>query len=253
MTLKSDYNPNTAKGKIKLLIPNIFTALSLGTALIALNFIMDGSYYTTAWLITLAIILDGCDGKIARLLGTTSRFGSLFDTIADFVAFGIVPAFLVFRFSLYRFNFAGAVISLIYVFCGAFRLIRYSLKHHEDSTKKPFTGLPIPAAAGLMSSMILTFHSHFSLPVHHFLLSPLMLFSSFLMISHWEYPPLEKDILKSKICKAILVIILIIIASAFKHLPLLYLLLISSYIIYGIVLRLITPAPNNEKSTRTSG
>ena len=84
----------------KIIIPNAITGLSLISGLTALHFTFENNFILAAWLIAFSMLCDGLDGKIARLLNAQSRFGAQFDTLSDFVAFGVVPGFMVYRYKL---------------------------------------------------------------------------------------------------------------------------------------------------------
>ncbi|NQT65368.1 MAG: CDP-alcohol phosphatidyltransferase family protein [FCB group bacterium] len=113
---------------LKYVVPNSFTALSLILGLSALhlinldNFYLD-NFYLAAWLIGIAMICDFLDGKFARLLNAQSKFGAQFDTLSDFVTFGVAPGFLAYSSLLNEVSFVGAAVSIFYVFCGGYRLV----------------------------------------------------------------------------------------------------------------------------------
>ena len=141
--------------KYKFLIPNAFTAFSLTSGLIALHLIYEGNFVIASWLIALAMVFDGLDGKLARLLNACTKFGAMFDTLSDYVTFGVVPAFLAYKVALHQFGVWGIIFSIFYVFAGGYRLVRFTLDNKNPGIKKPFTGLPIPAAAGLIVSFVI--------------------------------------------------------------------------------------------------
>jgi CDP-diacylglycerol--serine O-phosphatidyltransferase len=124
-------------------------------------------YAQAVWFILLAVVFDSLDGRLARMGGRTSLFGAEFDSLADIVSFGVAPALMVFflilapREEYQWFRELGWLIAFIYLLCGAVRLARFNvitnpLLHRSDAeSHKDFVGLPIPAAAGTVASLVL--------------------------------------------------------------------------------------------------
>jgi CDP-diacylglycerol---serine O-phosphatidyltransferase len=178
--------------KIKYLVPNFFTACSLISGVFALKYALGEEYIVSGWLIAVSIICDGMDGKLARILNASSRFGRYFDTISDFFAFGIVPATLVYKTVMHQYNLWGIIIVIFYVLCGAFRLTRFMRETSSSEKKNPFTGLPIPAAAGVTSALILFFYyiwTEITIPGLFIFIIPVI---SCLMISQIRYVAIDK-------------------------------------------------------------
>jgi len=232
-TLKN--KTTSKKDNLKYLVPNSFTALSLILGLSALHLINLGNFYLAAWLIGFAMVCDFLDGKFARILNAQSKFGAQFDTLSDFVTFGVAPGFLAYSSLLNELSYVGAAVSIFYVFCGGYRLVRFTLKNKTTSKKQPFIGLPIPAAAGMIASFII-FNSYFN---DSKIIIDLLIISTFLvsilMISKIEYLPLEKGKKLSKESKffIFLAIISVILAIEFSYFIFIIWMLI--YIIYGVV------------------
>ncbi len=225
--------------KYKILIPNFFTALSLILGLISLQFIFDGSFSNAAWLIGFAMICDFLDGKLARMLNAQTKFGALFDTLSDFVAFGVVPGFLSYKIGLNNFNILGAVVSLFYVFSGGYRLVRFTLETTDSKIKHPFIGLPIPAAAGLISSFIL-FNIYLWGNIKSMeLLLVITFISSVLMISKIEYLSIDKGKKFSRETKFFISLAVISLVASFRYHYIVFALWIVIYIFYGIVRHII--------------
>jgi len=144
------------------LVPNAFTVASICFGLSAIRYGLDGQYQTAVIMIILAGVFDGLDGRSARLLKITSKLGAELDSLADFLSFGVAPAFLIYLWSLKDVKGLGWAIALFYVICAALRLARFN-SELEDPDRPPwmtrfFTGMPAPAAAGLvMVPMMLSF------------------------------------------------------------------------------------------------
>jgi len=134
------------------MIPNILTLLGLCAGLTSMRFALEGRFGAAAVAITVAGAIDGLDGRLARLLKATSRFGAEFDSLADFLCFGVAPAFTIYLWSLQRAGGFGYTPCLMFAVCMALRLARFNAS--LDGAPRPayaynfFTGVPAPAGAG---------------------------------------------------------------------------------------------------------
>ena len=137
------------------LLPNSFTTASLFAGFYAVVAGMSGNFENAAIAIFISMVLDTLDGRVARLTNTTSKFGAEYDSLADVVAFGVAPALVLFSWSLQSLGNFGWVASFVYVAGGALRLARFNVQL-EIADSRYFTGLPIPAAAGVMAGMVWT-------------------------------------------------------------------------------------------------
>ena len=128
--------------------------LVCGFAAIVLSF--HGNIRRAALFIIIAGVLDLLDGRIARLTGTTSEFGSEFDSLADIVSFGIAPAMLAYAWVLEPFGRVGWLVSFLFVICAAMRLARFNIQAHGGE-RRHFVGLSSPVAAGSMAAVAFAF------------------------------------------------------------------------------------------------
>jgi CDP-diacylglycerol---serine O-phosphatidyltransferase len=135
------------------IIPNLMTLLGLCAGLTSMRFALEGRFGSAAVAIVVAGAIDGLDGRLARLLKATSRFGAEFDSLADFLCFGVAPAFTLYVWSLQRAGGFGYTPCLMFAVCMALRLARFNAA--LDRAPGPayaynfFTGVPAPAGAGL--------------------------------------------------------------------------------------------------------
>ncbi|HTB43329.1 MAG TPA: phosphatidylcholine/phosphatidylserine synthase [Acetobacteraceae bacterium] len=135
------------------MVPNLLTLLGLCAGLTSMRFALEGRFGSAAVAITVAGAIDGLDGRLARMLKATSRFGAEFDSLADFLCFGVAPAFTLYIWSLQRLGGFGYTPCLMFAVCMALRLARFNAE--LDGAPKPayaysfFTGVPAPAGAGL--------------------------------------------------------------------------------------------------------
>jgi CDP-diacylglycerol--serine O-phosphatidyltransferase len=133
-----------------MLVPYFFTLLGLCACLTSIRLGIEGRYDLALAAIVFAGCLDGIDGRIARLLKASSRFGAELDSLADFVNFGVAPAFLIFTWGLGDLKSAGWICVLIFALASALRLARFNAAIEEDRPKwqsNYFVGMPTPAAA----------------------------------------------------------------------------------------------------------
>ncbi len=139
------------------MVPNIMTLLGLCAGLTGMRFALDARFGSAAVAILVAACIDGLDGRLARLLKATSRFGAEFDSLADFLCFGVAPAFILYLWTLQVGGGYGFAPCLMFAVCMALRLARFnaSLDAGEAGAPPPayaqtfFTGVPAPAGAGL--------------------------------------------------------------------------------------------------------
>ena len=168
------------------LLPTMFTTGNLCCGFFSLIQSAHGHYESAALLLMLAGVLDGLDGRIARMTGTTSGFGVEFDSLADIASFGIAPAFLAYEWALAPFHRVGWLVAFLFVACAATRLARFNIQH-AASDKRYFVGLPSPAAAGAVASVAFGFPEP---PTHlgaSVLVATLTATAALLMVSRIRY------------------------------------------------------------------
>ena len=174
-----------------LISPSVLTAANLFFGFLAIIKAFDGDYSSSAWLIMIAAVMDGLDGKLARFMKKGSEFGIQYDSLADMASFGVAPAVLVYTAYFDRFGFLGAAACFSIVLAGSLRLAKFNLSATRD-TKEEYAGLPIPLAAVTIASFLhfsLSFKEHFSLEIYFF---PLMILLSLLMVSAVKYDTFPK-------------------------------------------------------------
>jgi CDP-diacylglycerol--serine O-phosphatidyltransferase len=169
------------------ILPNLFTTGSLFAGFYGIVSTLNGDYYIASWFILVSGIFDVLDGKVARLTGTTSRFGIEYDSLADLVAFGVAPALLTYTWALRPYGKVGWLAAFLYVVCGALRLARFNVQINTVESKR-FVGLPIPAAASILASCVLLFYYlGGSGTVKKVSVLLLIYILAFLMISNFRY------------------------------------------------------------------
>lgn len=181
----------------KNIVPSIFTMLNLFFGFFSMVNAVQGKFVTAAWFILIASVWDALDGKIARFTGTHSEFGVQFDSITDVVSFGVAPSFLIYQVYFSHLGgmlgAAGVILSFMPLLFGAIRLARFNMNVEGDSGEKEnFSGLPIPAMAATISTYVMFNYDLWEGLRFGPLLIPLVLFLSFLMVSHCEYEAMPK-------------------------------------------------------------
>lgn len=170
------------------MIPNIVTTLALSAGLTAILFGLQGRWKAAVIAIVIAAILDGLDGRVARLLGKASKFGAELDSLSDVVAFGVAPPMLIYLWTLKDLGDAGWVISVLFAVCCALRLARFNTMLDEPKigwAQNFFTGVPAPAAAGLaVLPMVVSFQFGESVARHPGVSAAMLLLVAGLMVSH---------------------------------------------------------------------
>ncbi len=211
--MKSDKRENLRKGVYVL--PNLITAGSLFAGFYVIIASTDGNFVRAAWFILLSAILDGLDGKVARLTGTTSKFGVEMDSLADVVAFGVAPGVLMYTWALKPYGKLGWLAAFLYVVCGALRLARFNVQVDTVESKR-FVGMPIPAAAGIVATCVLLFYELGGTgTIKKVSVLMLVFLLAFLMVSNIKYFSLkDPDLFKRQpfmmLVAAIMIMILIV-------------------------------------------
>ena len=174
---------------LRILVPNILTIAGLCFGLTAIRYALDNQFGSAVLFMLLAGIIDGLDGRVARLLKGDTKFGAELDSLSDIVNFGIAPALTLYFWSLRDLGQAGWVILLIFVVCSALRLARFNTDF-DDSDKPEWTvnyfiGVPTPAGAGIaLLPLVFSFLNFDFIMLYKSLLSfGFVTFSSILMIS----------------------------------------------------------------------
>lgn len=135
------------------LLPNLFTTAALFSGFYAIVSGMQGKFEIAAIAIFVAMVLDGLDGRIARLTNTQSKFGAEYDSLSDMVSFGVAPALVVFSWALSGLGRFGWAVAFVYVACAALRLARFNTQI-DTADKNYFSGLASPAAAAVVAGLV---------------------------------------------------------------------------------------------------
>ncbi len=177
----------------KSFIANTVTAFNIFCGFLSIIFASQNDFRLASIMIIAAATFDMLDGIVARLLGTSSRFGVELDSLSDIVSFGAAPSFLIYKAYAYQFGGWGILISSFLLIFGALRLARFNIQVEDLNTKGDFKGLPIPMAAITVALLVLSYHrSGKIVEPFNYIITPLLLALSVLMISKIRYNALPK-------------------------------------------------------------
>jgi CDP-diacylglycerol--serine O-phosphatidyltransferase len=174
---------------INRLIPNFLTLAALCSGLTALRFALQGEMRLAVIAIIVAAIFDALDGRVARRLGVTSRFGAELDSLSDFLCFGVAPALVLYLASLKDGGALGWVVTLMFPICSALRLARFNTALVSDTpppvwTGSYFTGVPAPAGALLaLIPLMVSFEIEAAWPRHALVVGAVLVIVGGLMVS----------------------------------------------------------------------
>ena len=191
------------------LLPNLFTIAGLFAGFYAIVTSMEGYFSNAAIAIFVAMIMDFFDGRVARLTNTQSAFGAELDSLSDMVSFGVAPALVVYSWSLESLGKLGWLAAFIFAAAGALRLARFNTQA-QMTDKRYFQGLPIPAAAGILASMVwLSVDSEIPGNVVDMTAAVLAILTAILMVSNIRYYSFKEIDLKGRVpFVAILLVVL---------------------------------------------
>ncbi|MGB3623648.1 CDP-diacylglycerol--serine O-phosphatidyltransferase [Ketobacter sp. MCCC 1A13808] len=195
------------------LLPNLFTTGALFSGFYAIVAAMNGVYEHAASAIFVAMILDGLDGRVARMTNTQSEFGEQYDSLSDCISFGVAPALVCYSWSLSTLGKFGWMIAFVYAACAALRLARFNVQI-DTADKRYFTGLPSPAAAGVVAGIV-WFGTNQQVDVADstisFLVAAFTAFSAVMMVSNVKYNSFKQLDFKGRVpFIAILAVVLVL-------------------------------------------
>lgn len=178
---------NTIRRRGIYLLPNLFTTGALFAGFYAMTAAISGRYETAAIAIFVAMILDGLDGRVARMTHTQSAFGAQYDSLSDMVSFGVAPALVVYLWAFANMGRFGLFAAFVHTAGAALRLARFNTQL-ETADKRYFQGLASPAAAAILAGFVWICVEHgYPLEMVRYLAIPLTLSTGLLMVSNFRY------------------------------------------------------------------
>ncbi|MBT67931.1 MAG: CDP-diacylglycerol--serine O-phosphatidyltransferase [Thiotrichales bacterium] len=203
------------------LLPSVLTTFGMFAGFYSIISSINGDFTIAAISIMIAMMWDTLDGRVARLTNTQSAFGAEYDSLADLVSFGLAPALLVYEWSLYELGRFGWLAAFVYLACAALRLARFNTQV-GIADKRYFQGLPSPAAAGVIASMIWlkiwTFASFDSdvISLGYYLGAGITILCGLLMVSNVRYYSFKELDSKKASFRFLLLIVMSLIILMYK-------------------------------------
>ena len=218
------------------LLPNLFTTSALFAGFFAVIAGINGDFTAASVAIFIAMVLDGLDGRVARMTSTQSAFGAEYDSLSDMLSFGVAPALVAFTWILQDIGKTGWVVAFLYVACAALRLARFNVQIGSVD-KKWFIGLPSPSAAALVAASVWTFHS-FDAEAFGFKLLMLVIVAAagVLMVSNIRYYSFKDIDLKGPVPFVVLLAIVLGFVVISVEPSVMLLLLFGAYVVSGPVM-----------------
>ncbi len=221
------------------LLPNLFTTGALFSGFYAITSAMGGRFETAVIAIFVAMILDGMDGRVARLTNTQSEFGAQYDSLSDMVSFGAAPALVMYSWAFSSLGKLGLFAAFVHAAGGALRLARFNTQL-ATADKNYFQGLPSPAAAAILAGFIwICLEYKYDIELFKYFALALTVSTGLLMVSNFRYWSFKKIDLKGKVPFIVAIAAMLGIAFVMAQPQTMLFLLFLAYAISGPVLTLV--------------
>lgn len=206
-------HPNQNSSKVRsrgiYLLPNLFTTAALFSGFYAIASAISGRYETAAILIFVSLVLDGLDGRVARMTNTQSDFGAEYDSMADMISFGAAPAIVMYLWSLSSLGQVGLIGAFVHLAGGALRLARFNTQLATQD-KNYFQGLPSPAAASLLAGFVWVSEKYqYGAENLPWLVLILTVTTGLLMVSNFRYHSFKNINFKGKVPFVVMIFVML--------------------------------------------
>ena len=190
------------KKNARMLLPNMLTLIGVCIGLTSIRFALSGEFHLAIIAIIIAALIDGLDGRIARLIKGTSKVGKELDSLTDMISFGVAPAFIMYFWKLNTLGRFGWLLCLIYVICVALRLARFNISSNQEPSWKDnfFEGVPSPAGGILvLTPLIISLTGFNYIELNFDIITPIFfIVTSFLLISKFPSYSFKKIVIQRK-------------------------------------------------------
>jgi CDP-diacylglycerol--serine O-phosphatidyltransferase len=221
------------------LLPNLFTTGALFSGFYAITSAMNAHYETAVIAIFVAMILDGLDGRVARLTNTQSEFGAQYDSLSDMVSFGVAPALVMYLWAFSSLGRLGLFAAFVHTAGAALRLARFNTQL-ETADKRYFQGLASPAAAAILAGFIWICLEHqYAIDMVKYVAIALTIGTGLLMVSNFRYTSFKSIDLKGKVPFFVAIAMMLGIAFVMAQPQTMLFLLFLAYAISGPVITLV--------------
>ena len=199
---KNNFKVVTEKKNARVILPNMLTLIGVCIGLTSIRFALDEKFEFAIVAIILAAVIDGLDGRIARLIKGTSKVGKELDSLTDMISFGVAPAFIMYFWKLNTLGRFGWLVCLIYVICVALRLARFNVNSNQDPSWKDnfFEGVPSPAGGILVLAPLIISMTDFNyIQFNYDIIVPtFFIITSLLLISKFPSYSFKKIVIQRK-------------------------------------------------------
>tara|TARA_Y100001935_G_scaffold223408_1_gene198817 strand:+ start:49928 stop:50713 length:786 start_codon:yes stop_codon:yes gene_type:complete len=224
------------RGRGIYLLPNLFTTAALFSGFYAVLASMDGQFEKASLAIFLAMVLDGLDGRVARITNTQTSFGAQYDSLSDMVAFGLAPALVIYQWTLSNLGKIGWMAAFIFIAGAALRLARFN-SQVDTSDRRFFTGLPSPSAAAVLAGGIwVAVDNSLSPDNWAWFAAGLTVICGLLMVSNFLYHSFKRIDFKGKVPFFIIVFVMLFFALVLSEPPIVLFLIFFGYTLAGPIL-----------------
>lgn len=231
-------HPSAKRPRGIYLLPNLFTTAALFAGFYAITAALNQRFELAAVSIFVAMVLDGLDGRVARLTNTQSEFGAEYDSMADVISFGVAPALVLYVWSLAGLGKLGWVAAFVHTAGAALRLARFNTQL-STADKRYFQGLPSPSAAAILAGFLWFSETHdWTGQSMRYVAVALALATGLLMVSNFRYYSFKDVDLRGRVPFVRAILMMLAFAVVFTNPPLMLFLLFSGYAVSGPVLTL---------------
>ena len=196
---KNNFKIVADKKNARMILPNMLTLIGVCIGLTSIRFALDGKFELAIIAIIFAALIDGLDGRIARLIKGTSKVGKELDSLTDMISFGVAPAFVMYFWKLNTLERFGWLLCLVYVICVALRLARFNINSNQEASWRDnfFEGVPSPAGGILvLSPLILSLSGFNYVGLNYNVIVPtIFILTSFLLISKFPSYSFKKIVI----------------------------------------------------------
>ena len=221
------------------LLPNLFTTGAMFGGFYAITAAINGRFETAAIAMFIAMVLDGLDGRVARLTNTQREFGVQYDSLSDMVSFGVAPAVVMYLWTLSSLGQAGLFAAFVHMAGGALRLARFNTQV-EVADKRYFQGLPSPAAAAILAGGLwFCIENGYDVENFKYLVLVTTIATGLLMVSNFRYSSFKEIDFKNRVPFIVAIIVMLVISFVMAQPQRMLFLVSVAYAISGPLITLI--------------
>jgi len=247
-------HPNQNSSKVRsrgiYLLPNLFTTAALFSGFYAIASAISGRYETAAILIFASLVLDGLDGRVARMTNTQSDFGAEYDSMADMISFGAAPAIVMYLWALSSLGQVGLIGAFVHLAGGALRLARFNTQLATQD-KNYFQGLPSPAAAAILAGLVWVSEKYeYGVQNLPWLVLILTVATGLLMVSNFRYHSFKNINFKGKVPFVVIIFVMLGFAITLSNPATILCLFFFGYALSGPIVTIVLMRRKRQQSRR---